>query len=103
MAAFNWGKLGLFAGGVLFGTAGISILSSKEAKTAYTHCTAAVLRGKDAVVKTATVLKENCQDIAADAADINEKRYAEAEAEAIENAKALLAEHEAAAAAEAAE
>ncbi len=98
MAAFNWGKLGLFAGGVLFGTAGISILSSKEAKTAYTHCTAAVLRGKDAVVKTATTLKENCQDIAADASDINEKRYAEEEAAAIENAKALLAEHEAAAA-----
>ena len=95
MAAFNWGKVGIFAGGVLFGTAGISILSSREAKKAYTHCTAAVLRGKDAVVKTATTLKENCEDIAADAADINEKRYAEDEARAIENAKALIAEHEA--------
>ncbi len=26
-----WAKLGLFAGGVLFGTAGIKILSSKDA------------------------------------------------------------------------
>ena len=38
----NLKKLGLFAGGVLFGTAGIAILSSKDAKNAYTHCTAAV-------------------------------------------------------------
>jgi hypothetical protein len=91
----NWAKLGVFAGGVLFGTAGISILSSREAKKAYTHCTAAVLRGRDAVVKTATTLKENCQDIGADAADINEKRYAEDEARALEEAKAFVAEHEA--------
>ena len=36
-------QLGLFAGGVLFGTAGIKILSSKDAKKAYTQTTAAVL------------------------------------------------------------
>lgn len=91
----GWGKLGLFAGGVLFGTAGISILSSRDMKKAYTHCTAAVLRGKDAVVKQATTLKENCQDIGADAKDINEKRYAEDEKAAVANAKALIAEYEA--------
>ena len=33
----------LFLGGVLFGTAGIKVLSSKDAKEAYTHCTAAVI------------------------------------------------------------
>ena len=27
----NWKKLGIFAGGVLFGTAGIKVLSSKDA------------------------------------------------------------------------
>ena len=90
MAKFNWGKMGLFAGGVLFGTAGISILSSREARKAYTHCTAAVLRGKDAVVKTATTLKENCEDIGADAADINEKRYAEDEEKAVETQRPSL-------------
>ena len=36
---------GLFAAGVLFGTAGIKALSSKDAKL-YTNCTAAVLRAK---------------------------------------------------------
>ena len=44
---------GLFAAGVLFGTAGIKALSSKDAKKLYTNCTAAVLRAKDCVMKTA--------------------------------------------------
>ena len=34
-------KIGLFAGGVLFGTAGVKLLSSKDAKKVYTECTAA--------------------------------------------------------------
>ena len=36
-------KFGLFAAGVLFGTAGIKMLSSKDAKKVYTHTTAAVV------------------------------------------------------------
>lgn len=91
----NWGKLGLFAGGVLFGTAGISILSSREAKTAYTRTTAAVLRGKDSVMKTFTTLKENCTDIHDDATDINNKRYAEDEERDIALAKAKIEAYEA--------
>lgn len=42
---------GVFAAGVLFGTAGIKLLSSKDAKKVYTNCTAAVLRAKDCVMK----------------------------------------------------
>ena len=41
---------GVFAAGVLFGTAGIKLLSSKDAKKVYTNCTAAVLRAKDCVM-----------------------------------------------------
>ena len=37
----NWKKVGIFASGVLFGTAGIKALSSKDAKNVYTNCTAA--------------------------------------------------------------
>ncbi|HJI47136.1 MAG TPA: DUF6110 family protein [Oscillospiraceae bacterium] len=70
-------KLGIFAGGVLFGTAGIKILSSKDAKKAYTHTTAAVLRAKDCVMSTATNIKENAEDILADAKDINDQRIEE--------------------------
>ena len=77
----NWGKLSVFAGGVLAGTAGIKLLSSKDAKKVYTHCTAAVLRAKDVVVDQATVLQENCQDIYEDAKRINNDR-AEKEQEA---------------------
>ena len=75
----NWGKIGLFAGGFLFGTAGIKILGSKEAKKAYTDATAAALRAKDDVMKRATVIKENAGDILADAKALNEKRAAEKE------------------------
>lgn len=78
----KWDKLGLFAGGVLFGTAGVKILSSKDAKKAYTHATAAVLRAKECVMTTATTIKENCDDVLADAKEINEKR---AEAEVVED------------------
>lgn len=46
----NWGKIGLFLGGTSFGSAGIRILSSRDAKKVYTHCTAAVLRVKDAAI-----------------------------------------------------
>ena len=42
-------KLGVFAAGVAFGTAGIKVLSSKDAKKLYTNCTAAVLRAKECV------------------------------------------------------
>lgn len=75
-------KLGIFAGGLLFGTAGLKILSSKDAKKLYTNCTAAVLRAKDCVMKTATTVQENAEDILSEAKQINEDRAAE-EAEAV--------------------
>lgn len=70
-------KAGIFAAGVLFGTAGIKILSSKDAKKVYSHCTAAVLRARECVLKTATDIQENAEDIYAEATKINEKRAAE--------------------------
>ncbi len=72
-----WKGIGIFAGGVLFGTAGIKILSSKDAKKVYTHCTAAFLRCKDYVLERKDILQENCTDIYEDAIDLNDKRAAE--------------------------
>ncbi len=83
-----WGKLGLFAGGVLFGTAGLKILSSKEAKKVYTYTTAAALRAKDDIMTTVTAVRENAEDILADAKALNEKRAAETETEVIEDTAA---------------
>lgn len=73
----NWKKTGIFAAGVAFGTAGIKMLTSKDAKKLYTNCTAAVLRAKDCVLKTTTTLQENCEDIYAEAKQINEDRAAD--------------------------
>ncbi len=72
-------KVGLFAAGVLFGTAGIKLLASKDAKKMYTRCTAAVLRAKDYVMKTAATVQENAEDIYAEARQINEERAAQEE------------------------
>ena len=44
MSLYN--KLALFVGGTLFGSVGIKLLSSKDAKKAYVHATAAGLRMK---------------------------------------------------------
>jgi len=73
-------KIALFAAGTLFGSAGFKLLSSSDAKKVYTQTTAAVLRMKDQVMKTATTLQENCGDILADAKEINEQRAAEDDA-----------------------
>ena len=80
-------KIGLFAGGVLFGTAGVKVLSSKDAKKVYTNCTAAALRAKDCVMKTATTVQENAEDILAEAQQINERRSAEEAAAVQEDAE----------------
>ena len=77
--AKDYKKLAMFVGGTLFGSAGIKILSSKDAKKLYTNVTAAVLRMKDCVMKTVTTVQENAGDILSDAKEINENRAAAAE------------------------
>ena len=84
--SFNWKASGLFAAGVAFGTAGIKILSSKDAKRAYTQCTAAALRAKDCVMKTVNTVQENAEDILAEAKSINDEREAKAEAAKVSDA-----------------
>lgn len=90
----NKKEIGLFIGGILAGTAGVSILSSDDAKKVYTQATAAALRGKEEVMTTATTIRENCEDIYAGAVEINEKRAAKKEAEeaVIEDAAAAAAQ-----------
>lgn len=66
----------LFAGGLLFGTAGLKLLSSKDAKNVYVHTTAAALRVKDYLMKGVDKIQESASDIVASAKDINEERAA---------------------------
>ena len=83
---------GGFAGGALFGSFGIKLLSSKDAKKAYVHVTAAGLRMKDSVMGTVTTVQENAADILASAKELNEDRAAK---EAEEAAAANLESEEA--------
>lgn len=91
----DYKKGGIFAAGVMFGTAGIKALSSKDAKNVYTKVTAAVLRAKDCVLDVVSNIQENAQDIYAGAQQINddlavanEAAEAEGQDEAEETAEA---------------
>ena len=73
-------KTGIFAAGVLFGTAGIKVLSSKDAKKLYTNCTAAVLRAKEEQEYAEAVAAEEAEE-AEEAAEADETDFAEETAE----------------------
>ena len=79
------GKIALFVGGTLFGSAGFKLLGSRDARKVYTQATAAVLRCKDQVMRDVEAVQEGCSDILADAKTINEARAAE-DAKYIEDA-----------------
>lgn len=81
-----YSKLACFVGGTLFGSFGIKLLSSKDAKKVYVHATAAGLRMKDSVMETVTNVQENAADVLATAKELNEERAAK-EAEESEAAK----------------
>ena len=87
-----YSKLALFVGGALFGSIGLKLLSSKDAKKAYIHVAAAGLRMKDYAMETATTIQENAADILAYAKDLNDERAAR---EAKEAADAQLSHSEA--------
>lgn len=74
-----------FVGGLVFGTAGLKLLSSKDAKNAYVHTVAAGLRMKECVLDTVEKVQENAEDVLAAAKAVNEARAAK-EAEAAEAA-----------------
>ena len=82
-----YGKAALFAGGVLFGSAGLKLLASKDAKKVYTHTLSAALRVKESTMGTVTAVQENAADILAAAEDINAKRAAQ-EAAVVEDTSA---------------
>jgi len=88
MGAFKVARLVTY--GFLAGTAGLKLLGSTDFKKAYTQVTAACMRMGDTVAEKATLLKENCDDILANAKDINEKRAEEEEARKIADAKEIL-------------
>ena len=87
----TYSKLACFVGGALFGSFGVKLLASKDAKKVYIHATAAGLRIKDSVMETVTVVQENAADILASAKELNEERAAR---EAQEDAAAQIRDEE---------
>ena len=79
------GNAALFIGGALFGSAGLRILSGRDARKVYTHAAAATLRCRDEVMKHVELVQESCSDILADAKQINEERRQAEEAGFIED------------------
>lgn len=74
MFGIHWKKAAIFAGGALFGSAGVKLLTSRDAKTVYAHITAAALRGAESALCAAERARECAGDILADAREINEAR-----------------------------
>ena len=74
----------IFAAGLAVGTLGLKLLSSKDAKCLYANVTAAVLRGRDCVMKTVSNVQEEASDVYAQAQKINEDRKVEEEEVVIE-------------------
>ena len=83
----TYSKLALFVGGTLFGSVGLKLLSSKEAKNVYVHAAAAGLRMKDCAMETVTAVQESAADIMASAKELNEEYAAK---EAAEEAGAMI-------------
>ena len=81
-------KIGLFAAGVLFGTAGMKLLGSKDAKRAYAQTTAAALRAKDSVMTAVTAVLEGADDVYAEAKAINAQRTEAETANVVEDTSA---------------
>ena len=62
----------------IFGTAGVKVLGSQDAKKLYINCLAAGLRAKECVMTTASNIQANAEDVLAEAKEINRARAEEA-------------------------
>lgn len=80
------GKIAIFVYGALFGSAGLKILASKDARKLYTHLTAAGLRCKQELMRNVDEVQAACSDILADARQINAEREAAEAAAFVEDA-----------------
>lgn len=80
------GKIAIFVYGALFGSAGLKILTSKDARKLYTHLTAAGLRCKQELMRNVDEIQAACSDILADAKQINAEREAAEAAAYVEDA-----------------
>ena len=67
-----------FVGGILSATKGVELIKHEKTKEAVVEATAAVLRAKDCVMDTVTMVQEGAEDILAEAVLLNAEKAAEA-------------------------
>lgn len=73
-----------FIGGVAFGTLGLKVLASKEAKKFYAKTIATGYKAKDSIDETISNIKQHADDVLADAGDIYEAEKKEADLDLVE-------------------
>ena len=73
-----------FIGGVAFGTLGLKVLASKEAKKFYAKTIATGYKAKDSIEETISSIKQHADDVLADAGDIYEAEKKEADLDFVE-------------------
>lgn len=73
-----------FIGGVAFGTLGLKVLASKEAKKFYAKTIATGYKAKDSIDETISNIKQHADDVLANAGDIYEAEKKEADLDFVE-------------------
>ena len=73
MGIWKWSYAGIFVGGMVVATKGVEALKSKAAHKAYVNATAFGLRCRDEVMESITSVREGCEDIYAEAVELNEE------------------------------
>ena len=73
MGIWKWSHAGIFVGGMVVATKGVEALKSKAAHKAYVNATAFGLRCRDEVMESITSVREGCEDIYAEAVELNEE------------------------------
>lgn len=81
MSILKWSHAGLFVGGMLFATKGLELLASRPAHKAFVEATAFGLRCRDEVMGNVTLVREGCEDIYAEAVELNQEKLNQPEME----------------------
>ena len=63
-------KSGVFAGGLLFGSLGLKLLASKDAKHVYAKAVATSYKLKDGIDATVSTVKQHADDVLEEAKDL---------------------------------
>lgn len=66
-------KSGLFLGGLAFGTVGLKLLASKDAKHLYAKAVASSYKMKDGIDASISQVKQHADDVLAEAKDLYEE------------------------------